>query len=394
MPHVIERVIACGRCAERSQFFAGLGFQILGCEPHPAQPGDCILRMVDPALEGQQAAPSAAVRPAGAVRMAAASAPAQPAALPAAPLTPLQTRAAQAIVNIFETSAVLGDYGRITVLAGDTGHLSYGRSQTTLGSGNLAKLVERYCASAGCRFGPRLAAYLPPLRERDVALDKELLLHNLLRAGADDPVMRAVQDQFFDQEYWQPALRACAKTGLRTPLAAALVYDGHVHGSWAALRDKTNADFGTVQALGEADWVARYIALRRAWLAAHPRKDLRATVYRMEAFQRLLDLGLWSLPLPFVVRGCEISEQSLQGLPPGCYDGPEPGTRALGLSSPLLRGLDVRLLQLGLSERGVALMADGVYGPGTRDAVRGFQLARGEPASGALDAAQVLALCS
>jgi chitosanase len=46
-------------------------------------------------------------------------------------LTDLQTRAAQAIVNVFETGTPRGDYGRVTLLAGDTGHLTYGRSQTT-----------------------------------------------------------------------------------------------------------------------------------------------------------------------------------------------------------------------------------------------------------------------
>jgi chitosanase len=72
-------------------------------------------------------------------------------------LTPLQKQTAQAIVNLFETSSAQGDYGAVTVIAGDTGHLSFGRSQTTLGSGNLHALLQRYCDNAGARFGPRLA---------------------------------------------------------------------------------------------------------------------------------------------------------------------------------------------------------------------------------------------
>lgn len=57
-------------------------------------------------------------------------------------LTILQKKIAQSIVNIFETGEPLGDYGNVTVLNGDTGHLTYGRSQTTLASGNLALLLH------------------------------------------------------------------------------------------------------------------------------------------------------------------------------------------------------------------------------------------------------------
>jgi len=56
---------------------------------------------------------------------------------------------AQAIVNIFETGTALGEYGKVTVIPGDTGHLTFGRSQTTLGSGNLHLLLERYYSSGG-----------------------------------------------------------------------------------------------------------------------------------------------------------------------------------------------------------------------------------------------------
>ena len=39
-------------------------------------------------------------------------------------LTDPQKQAAQAIVNIFETGRVLGEYGQVTLLTGDTGHLT------------------------------------------------------------------------------------------------------------------------------------------------------------------------------------------------------------------------------------------------------------------------------
>ncbi|MFZ1766915.1 MAG: peptidoglycan-binding protein, partial [Candidatus Nitrotoga sp.] len=118
-------------------------------------------------------------------------------------LTATQKKTAEALINIFETGEVLGDYGQVTLIAGDTGHLTFGRSQTTLGSGNLNELMQRYCANSGARFSSRLESYLPRFAARDLKLDKEFKLHNLLRASADDNVMRDTQDTFFDETYWQ-----------------------------------------------------------------------------------------------------------------------------------------------------------------------------------------------
>lgn len=309
-------------------------------------------------------------------------------------LTNTQIRTAQSILNIFETSEVLGDYGKVTLIPGDTGHLTFGRSQTTLGSGNLFELMRRYCANSGARFGARLEPYLLRLEARDIALDRDLRLHNLLRATADDPVMRDTQDGFFDECYWQPAVRAAEREGIRSALGVAVVYDGHVQGSWKAMRDRTLAQAGTVAAAGERQWVAAYVAIRREWLATHRRPDLRATAYRMEAFERLLQQGYWGLELPLVVRGREISLATLGATPPGCYDGPQPGTRPLALQSPLQRGLDVRLVQLGLSDLGMDVRADGIFGQTSQRLLREYQVAQGMPATGAADAALVARLAS
>ena len=259
-------------------------------------------------------------------------------------LTPTQKQTAQSIVNLFETGAVLGEYGSVTVIPGDTGHLTFGRSQTTLGSGNLHDLLQRYCRNDGARFGHRLAPWLPRFAAVDLGLDNEPRLHNLLRATADDPVMRETQDQFFDEVYWQTAARIAANLGVTSALGTAVVYDSTVHGSWKAMRDRTIAQSGSIATLGEKKWIAAYVATRRTWLTKHPRSDLRKTAYRMDAFQRLIEQGYWGLELPLVVRGAEISSTTLRATPPGCYDGPQPGTRTIALQSPLARGLDVRLL--------------------------------------------------
>lgn len=300
-------------------------------------------------------------------------------------LTSTQVKTAKSILNIFETSEVRGDYSMVTLLEGDTGHLTFGRSQTTLGSGNLFKLLQLYCSNQGARFAARLEPYLGRLEAVDLSLDSDQKLHNILRASADDPVMRDTQDAFFDKFYWEPAARAAQGMGITSALGVAVVYDGHVHGSWRAMRDRTNEQEGTLSDLGEHEWLKAYVKVRRAWLAGSTRADLRATVYRMDAFQRLMDQGYWGLGLPLVVRGVEISLEALDATPRGCYDGPQPGARVLSLQTPLLRGLDVRLVQLGLSDRGVGIKADGIFGQTSQRLIKEYQAQAGLPVTGVAD---------
>jgi len=307
-------------------------------------------------------------------------------------LTSSQKATAQAILNIFETGSVRGEYGNVTVIRGDTGHLTFGRSQTTLASGNLADLLQRYCANSGARFAKPLLSFMDRFVAKDLRLDVDSQLHNILRATADDPVMRDTQDVFFDEVYWAPAMRAAGRLGIATALGAAAVYDGTVHGSFNMIRDRTNKQVGDIKKAGEKHWIAAYVQARFDWLADHPRADLRKTVYRMEAFQRLIDQGFWGLELPLVVRNMEISEASLHAVPPGCYDGPQAGSRALGLQTPLLRGLDVRLVQLALSDAGADVKADGIFGQTSSRLVREFQRTHGLPATGVADLALIARL--
>ena len=308
-------------------------------------------------------------------------------------LTVTQAATVKAIVNLFETGHVLGDYGQVTVLEGDSGHLTFGRSQTTLGSGNLGALLQRYCRNAGARFGRRIGDFLPRVHARDTDLDADLALHNLLRASADDRVMRDVQDEFFDETYFMPAMKAAARAGISQPLGRAVVYDSFVHGSWSRVRARVA---GTPASLGERAWIGAYVDERRRWLAASTRPVLRTTVYRMDAFSRLIDLEQWGLELPLVVRGAEISAGTLSAVPPGTYEGPQPGTRELAFvtSAPLLRGIDVRLVQLALSERGADIRADGVFGRASSHRVADRQRAIGVPVTGVADRAFVLALAA
>ena len=226
-------------------------------------------------------------------------------------LTNLQKRTAQAIVNVFETGSPVGDYANITAAPADPGHLTYGRSQTTLSSGNLALLIKSYCNSSGLPPAAGLRSYLPRLESRDASLDSDPNLRSLLRQAAADQAMRRAQDEFFDRDYWHPAVHAAQSLAIDSPLGTAVVYDSFIHGAWSRLRDATLARLGLPAASSKSAWIREYVTLRRDWLATHPNPLLHRAVYRMDTFHALIAAANWDLRLPLVAHGVSISEASL-----------------------------------------------------------------------------------
>ncbi len=307
-------------------------------------------------------------------------------------LSDLQKKTAQAIVNIFETGRVRGDYGSITLLAGDTGHLTYGRSQTTLASGNLYLLIEAYCEAPGAQFGADLNPYLERLKECDLTLDNDTGLRSALRSAGDDPVMWDVQDHFFDQIYWAPCVREADALGVESALGTAVVYDSHIHGSWKAMRDRTTSNHGSPATIGETTWIAGYVLERRNWLATNANTLLRKTVYRMDSFQQLIDIGKWDLSLPLTIRGVEINEEVLLQAAPVRASAHDATERMLRLATPRMHGDDVKEIQQALAHAGADIEVDGVFGPNTDAAVRDFQTNAGLKPNGIVGPATRAAL--
>jgi chitosanase len=296
--------------------------------------------------------------------------------------TELQKLTAQAIVNIFETGSARGDYGQVTLLAGDSGHLTYGRAQTTLASGNLFLLIMSYVAASGARLGAELERYLPALQARDTSLDGDTALHAMLRQAGTDLVMQDVQDAFFDRVYWTPAQNNAEAITAETALGVGTVYDSQIHGSWNRMRDATNAAHGALRDIGEQAWIRHYIDTRRQWLATHSNQLLQRTVYRMDALRRLVEDRQWHLPLPLVVRGVTIDEAVLRGLPVRA-SAEDAFSRLLRLRDPQMRGDDVESLQRRLRDRGFPVEGEeGVFGTKTELAVRAFQRQRNLLADG------------
>ena len=296
----------------------------------------------------------------------------------------LQRKTARAIVNIFETGRVAGDYGAVTVLKGDSGHLTYGRSQTTLGSGNLFLLIRAYTARSDAQFGNELKPFETRLRNRDVSLDRDGDLREILHAAGDDLAMRDEQNRFFDAHYFNPALTIAVNRGITSSLGQTVVYDSTVHGGFSKVVARMGVAIGG--AIDEREWIRRYIAARRDWLKSLP-DPLPKTIYRMEAFDKMVGANAWDLPLDLKVRGVTISPDNLDdpapvvratAVDPG--DPPEPAT--LVRTSPFMRGDDVRRVQDALRANGFEIASDGIYGHFTEALVRKFQASKGLRADG------------
>jgi len=282
-------------------------------------------------------------------------------------MTELQQATIEAIVNVFETGRVSGDYSAVVVLKGDSGHLSYGRSQATLGSGNLHRLLDDYCKEPSAKFSAELRPMLSRFQQRDTLLDTDTQIRDLLkRAAREDPTMRAIQDRFFTANYFAPAAREAEAFGVVLPLGQAVVYDSHIHGGWNRLRDR----IGPVGSLGVPEWTKRYVELRRTWLLSL-KPPLPNTVYRMDSFAALMDRNNWDLALPLTVHGVTITEDALKREPATDRNG-----RMLRLRTPYLRGDDVKAVQAALSRNGLATTEDGIYGPFTDALVRMWQASK------------------
>lgn len=227
-------------------------------------------------------------------------------------LTPDQKRIIESVVNVFETGSVHGNYGDITVLPdgpGDRRQITYGRSQTTEW-GHLKELLRRYCDApeADKELVKHVLKFLPSVGSSSLVNSMEF--RGLLSlAGKTDPVMRYVQDQFFDDVYFQPAMRWCDANGFELPLSALVVYDSFIHsgGIHWFLRNRF-AETPPAKGGSEKDWIRAYVNTRDLWLRHHSRQILHVTVYRTQCLGNEIVRGNWNLDkLPILAHGVKVS---------------------------------------------------------------------------------------
>jgi len=213
------------------------------------------------------------------------------------------------VVNVFETGTAEGDYGALVIYADGPNkmrQLTYGRSQTTE-YGNLEALVEMYVQSQGI-YSSGLRPYLPAIGV--VPLTEYGVFKQLLRdAGRKDPIMRRVQDEFFDKTYFMPAINWLDENGFTFPLSALVVYDSQIHsGGILTFLRKRFQEYPPAQGGEEKTWIRQYVDVRRDWLATHTNTALNKTVYRMDCLLTEIARNNWDLSmLPINANGTDIN---------------------------------------------------------------------------------------
>ncbi|MBN9088335.1 MAG: chitosanase [Reyranella sp.] len=225
-------------------------------------------------------------------------------------LTPSQRAICERVINVFETGSVRGRYGAIAIF-GDGPHnirqITYGRSQTTE-YGNLRELVSRY-AGAGGTFSDQLRPFVP-LIGRTALVDNATFKDLLRRAGNEDPVMESVQDAFFADRYFNPAMRWAGTNGFTRALSALVIYDSFIHSGGildflrTRFRESPPARGGNEQV-----WISQYTETRHNWLLTHSNPPVRASAYRTADLLREIGRGNWDLALvPIMANGTPVDD--------------------------------------------------------------------------------------
>ncbi len=224
-------------------------------------------------------------------------------------LTVQQKSICEHIVNVFETGSIEGNYGAVVVMA-DGPHgsrqVTYGRSQTTE-YGNLEELVQIYVDSHGI-YSDKLQPYLPKIGVTSLADDGQF--KQLLKdAGKNDPVMKQVQDAFFDKRYYQPAMDWATANGFTLPLSALVIYDSRIHsGGILDFLRKRFSEVPPAKGGNEKKWISQYVDVRQNWLENHENELLRNTIYRTKCFKHEIDRENWNLSqLPINAHGVAVN---------------------------------------------------------------------------------------
>ncbi|MEX8510331.1 MAG: chitosanase [Leptothrix ochracea] len=224
-------------------------------------------------------------------------------------LTKDQRSLMERIINTAETGKAEGNYAAISIYADgphDIKQITYGRSQTTE-YGNLRKLVKMYVAANGT-LSAALALYAEKVGS--VPLTDNADFKNLLRsAGKNDPVMRIIQDQFFEETYFSPAIKWADVNGFTKALSALVVYDSYIHSGsilWVIRQkfDENTPAFGG----DEKKWISEYTKARNDWLLNHQRPAVQASAYRTKAYLSQIEKENWDLSIfPINMNGTNVT---------------------------------------------------------------------------------------
>lgn len=120
--------------------------------------------------------------------------------------------------------------------------------------------------------------------------------------------MRTVQDTFFDERYFAPAIHWGDTNRFTLALSALTIYDSFIHsGTIFDFLRKRFSEAPPAKGGDEKTWITEYVDVRHEWLATHPRPVLRGTVYRTQCLKDQIARGNWDLSqLPIIANGIEV----------------------------------------------------------------------------------------
>nr|HQU85299.1 chitosanase [Pyrinomonadaceae bacterium] len=173
--------------------------------------------------------------------------------------------------------------------------------------GNLRELVKKYSEANGI-YSKKLKPYAEKVGS--VALtDDETFKDLLKKAGKEDAKMRTVQDTFFDEVYYKPAIKWAKDNGFILPLSALVIYDSYIHsGGVLSVIRQTFPEKVPISGGNEIEWTTAYVNARHKWLSTHPRPAVQKTIYRTQCFKDEIKRGNWSLGvLPINANGTKVS---------------------------------------------------------------------------------------
>jgi chitosanase len=223
-------------------------------------------------------------------------------------LSKAQKSVIERTINAFETGTSNGKYDAISRYH-DGPHkirqITYGRSQTTE-YGNLRQLISDYADSGG-KYSSDLKPYVKLIGVEPLVENQDFI-ELLKKAGAEDPIMTAVQDAFFDRVYFSPARRWADENGFLFPLSLLVIYDSYIHsGQIFWFLRKRFAGVPPGQQGNEKEWTRSYTTVRDTWLRTHSDKTVRASAYRTKDLLAQIDNDNWDLSqLPLVANGVNV----------------------------------------------------------------------------------------
>lgn len=223
-------------------------------------------------------------------------------------LTKEQKSVCERIINSWETGNPDGVYHNVTVYKdgpNNVAQVTYGRSQTTE-YGNLRRLIKMYVDAKGM-YSEVLAPYVEKIGVTPLSSD-DVFKQILRDAAKNDLVMRETQDIFFEQVYFNRAMKWADNNGFTLPLSALVIYDSYIHsGSILNLLRERFPEKVPTNGGKEEKWIEQYMTTRLNWLKNHDRKEVRASAYRAEDMLREIKADNWQLSkLPIRANGMKV----------------------------------------------------------------------------------------